>query len=108
MREAPSLVVIEELLGCGAKVRVHDPEALENARSLLGKRVSYHKTNYEAVTGADALVICTEWNEFRHPDFERIKAALKHPVIFDGRNLYDPEQMRTLGFKYFSIGRQPV
>jgi UDPglucose 6-dehydrogenase len=108
MREAPSLVVIEELLGCGAKVRVHDPEALENARSLLGKRVSYHKTNYEAVTGADALVICTEWNEFRHPDFERIKAALKHPVIFDGRNLYDSEQMRTLGFKYFSIGRQPV
>jgi UDPglucose 6-dehydrogenase len=108
MREAPSLVVIEELLKAGAKVRVHDPEALENARATLGTTVTYHRTNYEALNGADALLICTEWNEFRHPNFQRIKSELKAPVIFDGRNLYDPDLMKALEFKYFSIGRPPV
>jgi UDPglucose 6-dehydrogenase len=108
MREAPSLVVIDELLAAGAKVRVHDPEALENARAVLADRVTYHRTNYEALKGADALLICTEWNEFRHPNFQRIKSELKSPVIFDGRNLYDPDLMKALEIKYFSIGRAQV
>jgi UDPglucose 6-dehydrogenase len=108
MREAPSLVVIEELLKAGAKVQVHDPEALENARAVLGGKVTYHRTNYEALKGADALLICTEWNEFRHPNFQRIKNDLKSPVIFDGRNLYDSDLMKALEIKYFSIGRPPV
>jgi UDPglucose 6-dehydrogenase len=108
IREAPSLVIIDELLAAGAAVRVHDPEALENARNLLGNKVSYHKINYEALKGADALVICTEWNEFRRPNFQRIKAELKQPVIFDGRNLYDPELMKALDIKYYSVGRPPT
>jgi UDPglucose 6-dehydrogenase len=108
MREAPSLVVIEELLQAGAKCQVHDPEALENARAFFGDRVSYHKTNYAALKDADALLILTEWNEFRHPNFQRIKAELKEPVIFDGRNLYDPDLMKALDLRYYSIGRHPV
>jgi UDPglucose 6-dehydrogenase len=108
MREAPSLVVIEELLAAGATVRVHDPEALENARRLLGDRVSYHPTNYDVLKGADALLIMTEWNQFRHPNFQRIRSELKQPVIFDGRNLYDPALMKALDFRYYSIGRRPV
>jgi UDPglucose 6-dehydrogenase len=108
MREAPSLVVIDELLKAGALVHVHDPEALENARAMLGDKVIYHRTNYDALKGADALLICTEWNEFRHPNFQRIKTELKTPVIFDGRNLYDPDLMKALEIKYFSIGRPPV
>jgi UDPglucose 6-dehydrogenase len=108
MREAPSLVVIEELLKAHARVQVHDPEALDNARRLFGQRVSYHRTNYEALSHADALIILTEWNEFRHPNFQRIKAELKQPVIFDGRNLYDPALMKALEFRYYSIGRRPL
>jgi UDPglucose 6-dehydrogenase len=108
MREAPSLVIIDELLAAGANVRVHDPEALETARKILGDRVTYHKTNYEALKGADALLICTEWNEFRHPNFQRIKAELKQPVIFDGRNLYDPDLMKALEINYYSVGRRPI
>ncbi len=108
MREAPSIVVVEELLAAGARVQVHDPEALGNARQIFGDRVSYHTLNYEALTGADALLIVTEWNEFRHPNFQRVRAALKNPVIFDGRNLYDPALMKALEFRYYSIGRRPV
>ena len=108
MREAPALVVIEELLKAGAKCQVHDPEALENARKFLGDRVTYHETNYETLKNADALIILTEWNEFRHPNFQRIKADLKEAVIFDGRNLYDPDLMKALDFRYYSIGRRPV
>jgi len=108
MREAPSIVAIEELLAAGAQVRVHDPEALGNARRIFGDRVSYHQINYEALTGADALLIMTEWNEFRHPNFQRVRATLKNPVIFDGRNLYDPALMKALDFRYYSIGRRPV
>jgi UDPglucose 6-dehydrogenase len=108
MREAPSLVVVEELLKAGATVRAHDPEALENARRIFGNRISYHKANYEALTGADALIILTEWNEFRHPNFQRIRSMLKEPVIFDGRNLYEPDLIKALEFKYYSIGRRPV
>jgi UDPglucose 6-dehydrogenase len=108
MREAPSLVVVDELLKAGAKVSVHDPEALDNARKIFGDRVTYHRANYEAIKGADALIILTEWNQFRHPNFQRIRTELKHPVIFDGRNLYEPTLMKALEFKYYSIGRPPV
>jgi UDPglucose 6-dehydrogenase len=108
MREAPSLVAIEELLAAGAQIQAHDPEALESARKMFGQRVSYHRTNYDALHNADALMILTEWNEFRHPNFQRIKAELKQPVIFDGRNLYDPGLMRALEFIYYSIGRRPI
>ncbi len=108
MREAPSIVVIEELLEAGARVRVHDPEALDNARLIFGDRVSYHTINYETLTGADALLIMTEWNEFRNPNFRRVRAALKSPVIFDGRNLYDPALMKALDFRYYSIGRHTI
>jgi UDPglucose 6-dehydrogenase len=108
IREAPSLVVVEELLRAGARVEVHDPQALENARRIFGDRVNYHRANYEALKDADALIILTEWNQFRHPNFQRIKAELKQPVIFDGRNLYEPTLMKALEFKYYSIGRPPV
>jgi UDPglucose 6-dehydrogenase len=108
MREAPSLVVIEELLAGGARVQAHDPEALKSARQVFGDRIGYYETNYDALAGADALIILTEWNEGRHPNFHRIKAALKQATIFDGRNLYDPELMRALDFRYYSIGRRPL
>ncbi len=108
MREAPSLVVVEGLLAAGATVQVHDPESLDNARRIFGERVSYHRANYEALKGADALIILTEWNQFRHPNFQRIKDELKQPVIFDGRNLYEPALMKALEFRYYSIGRPPV
>ncbi len=105
MREAPSLTLIDALLEEGASVRAHDPAALDHARALFGNRIDYAETNYEALVGADALVVVTDWNEYRHPDFERVKRALKQPVIVDGRNLYDVEKMRDLGVRYHSIGR---
>jgi len=108
MREAPSLTVVEGLLKAGAEVQVHDPEALAEARRNFGERVTYHAINYDALAGADALLILTEWNEFRRPDFARMKKLLKQPVIIDGRNVYDPEDMQELGFIYHSIGRAPV
>ncbi|MGZ3620780.1 MAG: UDP-glucose dehydrogenase family protein [Candidatus Binataceae bacterium] len=108
MREAPSLTVIEELLAAGASIRAHDPEALERARRVFGDRITYHENNYEALTAADALIILTEWTEFRHPNFQRIRTTLKSPVIFDGRNLYDPALMKALEFRYYSIGRRPI
>ncbi len=108
MREAPAIGLINDLLDAGAEVHVHDPEAMDVARGLFDGRVSYHSKNYDALDGADALLVVTEWNEFRHPDFDRIKAALKQPLIFDGRNLWEPADMAKMGFAYFPIGRQPV
>jgi UDPglucose 6-dehydrogenase len=105
MREAPAITIVEGLLERGAKVRAYDPEAREVARALFGRRVHLARDAYDAVKDADALLIVTEWNEFREPDFERMKRLLKQPVIFDGRNLYDPSQIRGLGFVYASIGR---
>ena len=105
MREAPALNLIEALLHEGATVCAHDPAAVEHARDLLGNRIDYAETNYEALDGADALVVVTDWNEYRHPDFERVKRTLKQPVIVDGRNLYDVEKMREMGVRYHSIGR---
>jgi UDPglucose 6-dehydrogenase len=105
MREAPSIEVIEGLLGKGARVVAHDPVAERTARRYFGDRIRYATLPYEALEGVDALFIVTEWNEFRHPDFERMKALMKSPVIFDGRNIYDPARMRELGFTYQGIGR---
>ena len=105
MREAPALTLIETLLADGASICAHDPAAMDHARALLGDTVQYADGNYEALSGADALVIVTDWNEYRNPDFERIKKTLKQPVIVDGRNLYDPERMRDLGIRYYSVGR---
>jgi UDPglucose 6-dehydrogenase len=105
MREAPSLTLIDALLGEGVSICAHDPAAVDHARALLGNRIDYAETNYEALEGADALVVVTDWNEYRHPDFARVKRTLKQPVIVDGRNLYDVEKMRELGVRYVSIGR---
>ncbi len=106
MREAPSVPLINGLLAAGATVQAYDPEAMKVARGVFGSKVTYAENNYGALTGADALVIVTEWNEFREPDFGRIKKLLRNPVIFDGRNIYHPEQMRAHGFTYYSIGRK--
>jgi len=105
MREAPALTLIEALLDEGVSICAHDPAAANHARALLGNRIDYAETNYEALAGADALVVVTDWNEYRHPDFERVKRTLRQPVIVDGRNLYDVEKMRELGVRYHSIGR---
>lgn len=108
VREAPALELIEKLLARGAKLVVHDPEALENVQRDYGQRLAYRQAPFDALQDADCLVIMTEWEEFRHPDFERMRGLLKSPVIFDGRNLFEPERMRELGFTYHSIGRQSV
>jgi UDPglucose 6-dehydrogenase len=108
MRDAPSLVVVNGLKEAGARVQVHDPEAMQVARMHFGETVEYCQTNYEALTGADALLILTEWKPYRRPDFERVRSLLARPLIIDGRNLFDPEKMRELGFDYLSIGRPDV
>ena len=105
MREAPAISIIEGLLEAGATVRAYDPEAGTTAKRLFGARISLCEKSYDALSGADALAIITEWNEFREPDFEKMRSLLKTPVVFDGRNLYSPEHMRALGFRYYSIGR---
>ena len=105
MREAPSLTLIDALLRAGASVCAHDPAAIHEARRRLDDRIAYAETNYDALAGADALVVMTDWNEYRHPDFPRIRAALARKVVVDARNLYDPAKMRELGFTYASIGR---
>ncbi|HTU27662.1 MAG TPA: UDP-glucose/GDP-mannose dehydrogenase family protein [Pirellulales bacterium] len=108
IREAPALTMIDRLLATGAKVHVHDPEAMENVRRRYGDRLSYAQLPYDALDGADALLIMTEWKEFVHPDFRRMKKLLRSPVIFDGRNVYDSATMAAAGFTYYSIGRAPV
>jgi len=105
MREAPSRVIISELLKLGAKIQAYDPEAMKEARKIFGRRIRYAKNNYEALENADALILVTEWNVFRNPDFQRMRSLLKHPVIFDGRNQYDPQEMKDLGFLHCGIGR---
>jgi UDPglucose 6-dehydrogenase len=108
IREAPAVTVINRLLEAGAAVRAHDPVALANLRRQFGDRLSYHDSAYEALDGADALVIVTEWNEFRSPTFEEIQRRLRQPIIFDGRNLYSLESMRSRDFEYYSIGRPSI
>jgi UDPglucose 6-dehydrogenase len=105
MREAPAIVIIRALLEHGAKVQAYDPEAQRVARGIFGNKIAYSAKSYDALKGADALVIVTEWHEFREPDFGRMRKLMRSPVIFDGRNIYDPQQMKTHGFTYKSIGR---
>lgn len=108
IREAPALYNIEELLDAGAIVRAHDPEAMENVKRLMGDKIQFCDTPYEAAQGADAIFIATEWPEFRTPDFEKISSIVKNKVIFDGRNLYDLAVMKELKYTYFSIGRETI
>lgn len=108
IREAPALVLIDALLADGARVRVHDPEAMANVKAVYGDRITYCDRPYGCLEGIDALAIATEWNEFRNPDFGVMKRLMKTPVVFDGRNVYEPAQMAALGFTYFGIGRAGV
>jgi UDPglucose 6-dehydrogenase len=108
MREAPSLAMVEGLLALGAIVRVHDPEAMIVAKSHFGDRVAYFEDNYDVLNGADALVILTEWRPYRRPDFSKLHSQMKRALVFDGRNLFDPERMGELGIEYYSIGRPAV
>ncbi|MGH9163656.1 MAG: UDP-glucose dehydrogenase family protein [Vicinamibacteraceae bacterium] len=105
MREAPAITIIQRLLARGARVQAYDPEAREVARRHFGTRITYASRSYDALKGADALALVTEWNEFREPDFDRMKKLMRSPVVFDGRNIYKPAHLRGLGFTYYSIGR---
>ena len=108
MREAPSQTIIEELLAHGAQIQVFDPKAFDNAKQIFGQRIRYVSNAYDVLEGADALLLITEWNEFRRPDFDLIKQKLSQPVIFDGRNQYDLERMAERDFYYYSLGRPDV
>jgi UDPglucose 6-dehydrogenase len=105
MRESPSLTVIDDLLAGGASVVAHDPAALPEARRRYGNRIDYAELSYEALRDANALAVMTDWNEYRHPDFERMRSLMRRPLVVDGRNLYTPSKMQQLGFEYHSIGR---
>jgi UDPglucose 6-dehydrogenase len=107
LRHAPAITLIDELLADGASVTAHDPVAIDNARRVFGDRVQFVQNPYAATEGADGLFLVTEWNEFRQPDFTRVKDAMKQPVLFDGRNIWNPARMRELGFKYYAVGRGP-
>ena len=108
IREAPSLYNIDELLKAGAEVKAYDPEAMDNIKRIYGDKVQLCDDEYDALKGADALLIVTEWPVFRQPDFNLMANNLNQKVIFDGRNLYPTQQMKDLGFKYFSIGREEI
>jgi UDPglucose 6-dehydrogenase len=105
VREAPALTLIDEMLKEGVQLRVHDPEAIANVKATYGDKLTYCDRPYSALEGVDGLVVVTEWNEFRHPDFEVMRRLMRTPVIFDGRNLYDPKALQAGGFTYYSIGR---
>jgi len=105
IRFAPSIFIIENLLKHGFKIKVFDPEAMENIKKIFGEKIEYAKNPYEAAKDADQLIVLTEWNEFKQIDLKKLKKILKKPVIFDGRNIYDPLILKNLGFKYFSVGR---
>jgi len=105
MREAPAITIIERLLSAGATVRAHDPEAITEARKIFGDRIEYSQNQYDILDNADALTVITDWNEYRNPDFDRIKTALKNPLIVDGRNLYKPDRLASSGFSYIPLGR---
>jgi UDPglucose 6-dehydrogenase len=106
MREAPALVIIDKLLKAGAKVRVYDPVAMNECKRRIGNVVEYSENQYDAVKNADALLLVTEWNEFRVPDFDLLEKIMKQKIILDGRNIYDPEELKNKGFIYFGIGRR--
>ena len=106
IREAPALVLIDKLLEAGAGVRVHDPVAMNNVREIYEERLLYGKNPLDVLVGVDALAIATEWGEFRNPDFAEMRRRMSAPVIFDGRNLYEPKKMAAAGFTYYSVGRK--
>lgn len=106
MREAPSVSIINALIDMGAKINAYDPKAVQNAKKIFKDKITYSKSSYEALIDADALLLLTEWNEFRHPDFEKIKLLLKHPLIFDGRNQYNSENLKQKGFEYICMGNK--
>ncbi len=108
IREAPSVVMLKQLLARGAELTVHDPVAIPNIQQQFGDRLHYNSVPLDALRDADALVICTEWKEFQNPDFEAMRSLMRRPVVFDGRNLYEPHTMRDAGFTYYSIGRATV
>jgi len=108
IREAPALYLIEELLKAGAIVIAFDPEAMKNVRDVVGDKISFTENQYDALNNCDALIIATEWSEFRTPDFEKMTQRMKSKVIFDGRNVFDLSQMKDLGFYYESIGRKTI
>ena len=108
IREAPALVLIDQLLQAGAQLKVHDPVAMDNVKDIYGDQLAYFDHHYDTLQGSDALIIVTEWNEFRHADFDYILHKLQKPVIFDGRNLYDPDKMKQKGFEYIGIGLSNV
>ncbi len=106
MREAPSITIINELLKRGAKIKAYDPKAFDLAQTIFGDRIEYSKSAYDALYGADAILLLTEWNEFRRPNFDKIKSLMKHHVIFDGRNQYDVKRITDKGFEYYCIGKK--
>ncbi len=108
MREAPSIRIIEDLLKEGVKIRAYDPVAKDEAKRILGDKIDYADDKYEALIDADGLVVVTEWPEFRVLNYKVLEKIMREKVIFDGRNIYDPEEIQEFGFTYYSIGRQPV
>ena len=106
MREAPAITVINALLDAGAKVVAYDSKAMGTAKKIFGDRITYAKSQYDVFEGTDAMILFTEWNEFRRPDFDKIKTLMKNYVVFDGRNLYDAEKLREKGFECYQIGRK--
>jgi len=105
VRESPAFTIVDTLLDNKAVVSAYDPQAMPNTRSIYGDRITYAHDQYSALEGAEALVVATEWNVFRHPNFDRMKNLMKTPLVFDGRNLFDPARMREMGFEYYSVGR---
>ncbi|MCC7147029.1 MAG: UDP-glucose/GDP-mannose dehydrogenase family protein [Phycisphaeraceae bacterium] len=108
VREAPSLSIMQRLLEAGAVIAAHDPVAHGTCRAVLGDKVSYHEDMYAPLAGAEGLIVCTDWDEFKHPDFPRMRGVMQQAVIFDGRNLYRPQAMEEYGFSYYSVGRKTV
>ena len=108
IREAPALEIIDSLLNLGVKISVYDPEAIMNTKKIYGNRISYGKNQYDILKNVNALIIATEWNEFKSPDFVRISKLMSEKVIFDGRNLFKPQFMKNMNFNYISIGRKKV
>jgi UDPglucose 6-dehydrogenase len=105
MRDAPAIKIIESLIAAGATVSAYDPEAMDEGKRIFGPRIEYAANNYNCLDGADALLVVTEWQAFRNPNFDRMKTLMREAVIFDGRNIYDPAHVRDLGFTYYSVGR---
>ena len=108
MRDAPSLVIIDKILNAGANIKAYDPVAMDEGKRRLGDTIEFSPDQYDALIEADALIMITEWSEFRVPNYNLVSKLMKNKIIFDGRNIYDPEEMKELGFKYYSIGRKNI